>query len=104
MLSIISGEKNAFKRLLESCRSDPDSGWKDCWRRLITDYSACQLGRDDDKWSAFRGWGRESNDNPAINYLMDSEEVTYEGSSFGKKSDQRKRKHASSMVLMRRRI
>ena len=55
----ISGKKNAFKRLLESCRSDPDRVWRHAWRILVMEYSACHLRHDDDKWSAFQGLAME---------------------------------------------
>lgn len=51
----ISGKKNAFNRLLEKCRSSPYNSWKNEWRLVLTEYSACQLSRDDDRCSAIQG-------------------------------------------------
>lgn len=55
----ISGKKNAFKRLLESCRSDPLGNWRHAWRMVVMEYSACHLRHDRDKWSAFKGLAME---------------------------------------------
>lgn len=38
----------AFERLLDSF-SSPYNGWKYAWSKLVTEYSACQLRRDDDR-------------------------------------------------------
>ena len=58
-LRLTSGKKNGFKRLLEKSRSNPYNSWKYAWRSVLSDYSACELSRDDDKWSAIQGLATE---------------------------------------------
>ncbi|CZR64695.1 uncharacterized protein PAC_14594 [Phialocephala subalpina] len=54
-----NGMKNVFRSLLDGCKNKSYSAWKDYWRKLVRDYTSCQMSYDSDKWRAISGLATE---------------------------------------------
>lgn len=54
-----TGLKSVFRYLLDICRTQNYDVWIDYWRRLVEDYTACQITYDTDKWRAFSALATE---------------------------------------------
>ncbi|KUJ17717.1 HET-domain-containing protein, partial [Mollisia scopiformis] len=54
-----SGMKSVFKLLLDRCKDGTYCDWISYWRKLVRDYTVCQMTKESDKWAAIAGLATE---------------------------------------------